>query len=287
MPARCTSHTAPACQRRSRTPLLGFVSLVLGLLTSSGSALADWAYTVRQGDTLYLISERFNVDLNSLRRANGLWTDAINPGDQLTIPTSGGGSPGNSQPWQRAQPYTIQPGDTLFLIAQRFGVAMFDLRQVNNLWTDRIYPGMRLLVPQPAPPPTDRPVTEAPPGITQSEYDLLARLVTAEADGEPLAGQVAVAATVLNRVADPRFPGSIAAVINQVSDGYYQYSPVLDGRIQAPATEAAYRAVRAALSGWDPSGGANGFYNPAKTGNAWVRQQPVTAVIGNHVFFRS
>ncbi|HHX87085.1 MAG TPA: spore cortex-lytic enzyme, partial [Firmicutes bacterium] len=32
--------------------------------------------------------------------------------------------------------------------------------------------------------------------------------------------------------------------------------------------------------------GATGFYNPAKTTNQWVRSQPVTTVIGNHIFFK-
>ncbi|MEW6233603.1 MAG: cell wall hydrolase, partial [Chloroflexota bacterium] len=59
---------------------------------------------------------------------------------------------------------------------------------------------------------------------TSEELDLLARLVQAEAGGEPYQGQVAVAASVLNRVRDSRYPNTIHGVIYQVVNGIYQYS---------------------------------------------------------------
>jgi N-acetylmuramoyl-L-alanine amidase len=71
-----------------------------------------------------------------------------------------------------------------------------------------------------------------------------------------------------------------------VVNGHYQYSPVLDGRINLPANESARRAVQEALNGRDPSLGATGFFNPRKTNNQWVRSRPVTVTIGQHVFFR-
>ena len=122
---------------------------------------------------------------------------------------------------------------------------------------------------------------------SKGELDLLARLVTAEAGGEPYRGQVAVAASVLNRVQSSRYPNTISGVINQVAEGrYYQYEPVQNGTIWRTASATSWKAVYDALAGWDPSLGATGFYNPAKTTNRWVRQQPVTVTIGRHVFFR-
>lgn len=122
--------------------------------------------------------------------------------------------------------------------------------------------------------------------LSREDRDLFARLVHAEACGEPFTGQVAVAASVLNRVASARYPDTVREVILQVWEGYYQYSPVQDGRIKQPAGEQAFLAVETALRGWDPSRGATGFYNPARTGDTWVRSQQVTVTIGNHVFFR-
>ncbi len=133
---------------------------------------------------------------------------------------------------------------------------------------------------------TEKEKAKMPPRLSPEEMDLFARLVHAEAAGEPFVGQVAVAASVLNRVKDPRYPDTVREVILQVIDDYYQYSPVLDGRINLPANDSAYRAVRLALLGLDPTGGATGFYNPALTDDQWVRTRPVTKKIGNHVFFR-
>jgi len=121
--------------------------------------------------------------------------------------------------------------------------------------------------------------------FTPAEIDLFARLVHAEAGGEPYLGQVAVAATVLNRIRSPKFPDTLGGVIYQIESGKYQYSPVLDGRINLPAGKSARKAVREALSGTDPTSGATGFYNPAKTSNYWVRSRPVSVRIGSHVFF--
>ena len=137
--------------------------------------------------------------------------------------------------------------------------------------------------------------------FTPYEMELFARLVWAEAIGEPEEGRIAVAASVLNRLADPRYPNTLEEVIMEtviVGDKvYYQYSPVLDGRIwelkldresDRKQYDIAMRAVYAAIAGQDPSLGATGFFNPDKVSpdpNLWVRQQPPTIKIGNHQFF--
>lgn len=266
----------------------------------NGSWNSSQRYTVQPGDTLYLIARRYGVSLDELQRLNG-WNDQIYPGQVILLPASsgngsGGGSwSGSGSGWR----YTVQSGDTLYLVAQRYGVTVAQLRQANGIWSDTLYPGQVLVIPNNSgtgttpggsngtPVPSD---PQSPPKLQLSWDDqmLLARLVRAEAEGEPLEGQVAVAATVLNRLNDPRFPHSVPGIIYQVVDGYYQYSPVQNGRINLPPTPAAQQAVSLALQGWDPSRGANGFYRPdGVSANNWVRQQPVTAVIGNHIFFRS
>ncbi len=116
------------------------------------------------------------------------------------------------------------------------------------------------------------------------DIELIAKLVYAEARGEPYLGQVAVAASVLNRLKDPNYPNSIPEIIFQVVDGYYQYSPVLDGQINLTPDETARNAVLDALNGVDPTGGATTFYNPSKTNDSWVRTRPYITTIGNHVF---
>ncbi|MCL6614653.1 MAG: cell wall hydrolase, partial [Firmicutes bacterium] len=58
------------------------------------------------------------------------------------------------------------------------------------------------------------------------------------------------------------------------------------GQIYLPPDEEAIRAAKAAIAGWDPTGGALYYYNPAKTTNEWIWSRPVVMVIGNHYFAR-
>ncbi|HHY98246.1 MAG TPA: hypothetical protein GX509_05865 [Firmicutes bacterium] len=133
-------------------------------------------------------------------------------------------------------------------------------------------------------PPSEPPINE--PGISQEDKLLLARLIRAEAEGEPFLCQVAVGATVLNRVKSPLYPDTIPEVIYQVESGYWQYEVVQNGRINIPPDSTSLAAADEAIRGEDPSYGAIGFYNPSQTSNAWVLSRPVTTAIGNLVFYR-
>ncbi len=109
---------------------------------------------------------------------------------------------------------------------------------------------------------------------------LLAQIVCGEARGEPYEGKVAVAAVILNRTLDNRFPDSVAGVVYQT----HAFESVANGEIYRGTTDECRKAARAALSGWDPSNGALYFFAPAKTSNRfiWSRQQVRT--IGKHIF---
>lgn len=111
---------------------------------------------------------------------------------------------------------------------------------------------------------------------------LLARLINGEARGEPFEGQVAVGAVVLNRTRDPRYPSTIAGVIYQPG----AFTCVVDGQINAPLKQSSVNAARDALNGWDPSGGAVYYFNPATATSAWVWSRPLIKVIGKHRFCR-
>jgi len=109
---------------------------------------------------------------------------------------------------------------------------------------------------------------------------LLARLISAEARGEPYVGQVAVGAVVLNRVQHPSFPGTIAGVIYQSG----AFSCIADGQFNQPVAASAYRAADDALNGWDPTGGAIYYFNPATATSAWIWSRPLILTIGKHRF---
>ena len=118
------------------------------------------------------------------------------------------------------------------------------------------------------------------PQATESNINLLARIISAEARGETYTGQVAVGAVVLNRVEHPSFPDTIAGVIYQKG----AFTAINDGQFWEPIASSAYNAARDALNGWDPTGGAIYYYNPKKTSNQWIRSRPVITTIGDHVF---
>lgn len=118
------------------------------------------------------------------------------------------------------------------------------------------------------------------PSATQANINLLARIISAEARGEPYAGQVAVGAVILNRIKHPSFPDTLAGVIYQNG----AFTAIVDGQFNEPIADSAYNAARDALNGWDPTGGAIYYYNPNKTSNAFMHSRPVITVIGAHRF---
>ena len=119
--------------------------------------------------------------------------------------------------------YTVKKGDCLYSIAKTHGESLDSLRQANNKWDNSISSGQVLNVSTTASPTVDTASHESIP-YTKSDVDLLARLISAEAQGEPYDAQVAVGAVVVNRVKSNLFPNSISAVINQTVSGCYQFT---------------------------------------------------------------
>lgn len=110
--------------------------------------------------------------------------------------------------------------------------------------------------------------------------ELLARVISAEARGEPYSGQVAVGAVILNRVEHPAFPGTIAGVVYQPG----AFTCMVDGQFNEPVAESSVRAAREALNGADPSGGAIYYFNPDTATSAWIWSRPLIKTIGKHRF---
>jgi len=110
-------------------------------------------YTVQPGDTLYLIAKSFGTSVDTIMSLNGLSSTMIYPGQVLLVPGSGQAPKGNTQY------YTVQPGDTLYLIAKSFGTTVDTIMSLNGLSSTMIYPGQVLLVSGSG---------QAPKGNTQS-----------------------------------------------------------------------------------------------------------------------
>lgn len=169
-----------------------------------------------------------------------------------------------------AATYQVKTGDTLWGIASKYGVPVKELKQVNNRTSNLLYPGQKLTIPA--------------ANVSSADQDLLARLVRAEAIGEPYAGKVAVATVVLNRVASSEFPDTIKSVIYQKSNGYYAFTPVQNGAINKPADAESKKAVKEALAFRGQGNGSLFFYNPNTAVSKWIFSREVTVTIGNHRF---
>lgn len=221
------------------------------------------SYKVAAGDSLYKIGSLFNTSSAVLMKSNNLSGTVIYPGQILNVPCS---------------VYTVKSGDSLYLISKKYGITLYSLRAANGQWSDQIYPGQVLNLPG-----ISQSGTSSSIPYTASDVDLLARLINAEAQDEPYNAMVAVGAVVVNRVKSSEFPNTISSVIYQRINGYYQFTPVLNGWIDKPASQAAYNAARDALNGVDPTKGAL-FYFDDSTTNSWLWSKPIAIIIDKMVF---
>lgn len=120
----------------------------------------------------------------------------------------------------------------------------------------------------------------------QEELYWLSRLVSAESQGEPLEGKIAVANVVLNRVKSALFPDSIYTVI---FDGRWggQFQPVKNGTIYQAPTQESVLAAKLALDGAEAVGESLYFLAPSLTSNHWTMEnRTLVKVIGSHWFYR-
>ncbi len=176
-------------------------------------------------------------------------------------------------PNQATAMHNIRWGESLYIIARNNNTTVGELKQANGLNGNLIYAGEKLVIPEKA--------GAFQSSLNERESELLARLVTAEASGEPFEGKVAVVSVILNRIKDGKFPKTITANIFKP----HEFESVANGLIWKQPHDEAYKAVEAACKGWDPTNGAKYFFNPAKVkGRSWVWTRTIVERIGNHVF---
>lgn len=241
---------------------------VSGGYTNCGNLI----YTVRSGDTLWRISQKYGVSTASIVSLNNLTSDYLSVGEVIVLPTSRSSNTGSKQ-----KNYTVQRGDTLWLIARKYGMSVSDITKANNLTSDYLYVGQTLLIP-------DNPKSVAPSpangGTSEADVRMLARIIEAEAGGESTLGQLAVGAVVMNRVRSSEFPNTLSGVLYQ----HLAFESVSNGYFNKVTGDRYMKVARRAASGEDPTGGALYFYNPVGITSKWILSRKVVLVIGNHRF---
>lgn len=114
----------------------------------------------------------------------------------------------------------------------------------------------------------------------------LSRIISAESQGEPLDGKIAVGNVVLNRVASSDFPDTIYDVIFDSRWGG-QFEPVRNGTIYNNPTDESIQAAKLCLEGTNVVGDSLYFLAPALAQNFWIPQnREYVATIGCHEFYR-
>ena len=247
---------------------------VIAMSLSLAMALPAFAatYTVKSGDSLYTVGKLFNTSAEKIKNDNQLLKNVIYPGQKLIVP---------------ATAYSVKNGDSLFLIAKKQNTALATIKKANNLSDANIYPGQNLIIPKAEVVATKTavPFLQGSEAVTYTaaDVDLLARLIMAEAEGEPYKAKLGVGAVVVNRVKDGRFPNTISGVINQKDQRFYQFTPVENGFIKKPASVDSVKAAKEALLGNDPTKGAV-FYFDDSTTNAWLWSKPIATRIDKMVY---
>lgn len=100
-------------------------------------------YTVKNGDTLYSISRRFNIPVDEIKRLNNLTSNTLTIGQTLILNEEVNIEPNP----ENGEVYIVQPGDTLFKIANNYDTTISDIIDLNNLSTTILTPGQTLLLP--------------------------------------------------------------------------------------------------------------------------------------------
>lgn len=180
---------------------------------------------------------------------------------------------------QRLKSWGYYKGSVDGIYGTKTRSAVISFQKKHNITADGIC-GVKTLELIGLPTGIDNSSSSSNSNYSSSDYQLLARLISAESRGEPYAGQVAVGAVVLNRVEHPSFPNSISGVIYQKG----AFSCIDDGQFNVAVADSAYSAARDALNGVDPSGGAIYYFNPKTATSSWIWSRPLITTIGRHRF---
>jgi peptidoglycan DL-endopeptidase LytE len=135
----------------------------------SGNAVADTTYVVRKGDNPSTISKKFNVSTKVIMEANNIDPRRLKPGTKITIPSEREASAGKKgltgkdmekegiqkadRLKQKENPsfHIVKKGDTLSSLARKYSLSVGELKKINNLTSDMVKTGQKLLVKEGAP----------------------------------------------------------------------------------------------------------------------------------------
>ena len=111
------------------------------LVVSEGNAATLEAYTVKAGDTLYSIANKYGLTVSELKLLNNLSSDTLSIGQVLNVSNS------STTPSNPSNTYTVKSGDSLYSIARKYGITVDDLKSANGKTSNLLSIGEVLVIP--------------------------------------------------------------------------------------------------------------------------------------------
>lgn len=129
------------------------IALVTGLmlLALPQLVLASKAHVVRKSESLHSIARKYHVSVDELKSVNNLTATHVDKGMRIIIPSHADAKLKKSASISRPESYKVAKGDTLPKIARKTGIKLSELRNLNNLKSNRIKPGQILALVSPSP----------------------------------------------------------------------------------------------------------------------------------------
>ncbi len=114
------------------------------LLKIPSSLLPEATYTVKKGDSLYSIANKYNTTVDELKRINNLTSNTLSIGQVLKLPSD---KASDEEKEENTITYTVQKGDSLYSIAKKYNTTIDAIKNLNNLTTNILSIGQVLLIP--------------------------------------------------------------------------------------------------------------------------------------------
>ena len=114
------------------------------LLKIPSALLPESTYTVKKGDSLYSIANKYNTTVEELKRINNLTSNTLSIGQVLKLPSD---KVSDVDKEENTISYTVQKGDSLYSIARKYSTTIDKIKDLNNLTTNLLSIGQVLLIP--------------------------------------------------------------------------------------------------------------------------------------------
>lgn len=254
-----------------------YSAFIAGIISSIGipSAFAATHVTVKPGDTLWKLSQTSGDSLQQIETANpAVQPNHLQIGSSIVLP-------------QASRQITARAGDTLWNLSRQYGVSMAALTASNpSVDPQNIQIGSTIVIPSRNLKATSAAASTQQTNLYAQNLYWLARVIHAEAAGEPKNAQIGVGDVVMHRLHDSGYPNTVHSVVFQKINGHFQFTCVENGTIYHAPDAVSIQAAKDVLNHHtEVVPGAYVFYNPAKTPNgSWVWNQPTIARIGDFIF---